>query len=43
MSKLGAKIKVDVIVGQAVTMDELFEQGFDAIFVGTGAEIALLS
>jgi len=37
VSKLGAKIKVDVIVGQAVTMDELFEQGFDAIFVGTGA------
>ena len=33
----GDKIKVDVIVGQAVTMDELFEQGFDAIFVGTGA------
>lgn len=37
VSKLGAKIKVDVIVGQAVTVDELFEQGFDAIFVGTGA------
>lgn len=37
VSKLGAKIKVDVIVGQAVTMDELFAQGFDAIFVGTGA------
>jgi len=37
VGKLGAKIKVDVIVGQAVTMDELFAQGFDAIFVGTGA------
>ncbi len=37
VSKLGAKIKVDVIVGQAVTVDELFAQGFDAIFVGTGA------
>ncbi len=37
VSKLGAKIKVDVIVGQAVTMDELLNQGFDAIFVGTGA------
>jgi glutamate synthase (NADPH/NADH) small chain len=37
VGKLGAKIKVDVIVGQAVTVDELFEQGFDAIFVGTGA------
>lgn len=37
VSKLGAKIKVDTIVGQAITVDELFEQGFDAIFVGTGA------
>lgn len=37
VSKLGAKIKVDVIVGQAVTVDELFAQGYDAIFVGTGA------
>ena len=37
VGKLGAKIKVDTIVGQAVTVDELFEQGFDAIFVGTGA------
>jgi glutamate synthase (NADPH/NADH) small chain len=37
VSKLGAKIKVDTIVGQAVTVDELFDQGFDAIFVGTGA------
>jgi len=37
VGKLGAKIKVDVIVGQGVTVDELFAQGFDAIFVGTGA------
>jgi glutamate synthase (NADPH/NADH) small chain len=37
VGKLGAKIKVDVIVGQAVTVDELFAEGFDAIFVGTGA------
>ncbi|OPY76515.1 MAG: Glutamate synthase (NADPH) small chain [Syntrophorhabdus sp. PtaU1.Bin153] len=37
VSKLGATIKVDTIVGQAITVDELFSQGFDAIFVGTGA------
>lgn len=37
VGKLGAKIKVDVIVGQTRTVDELFEQGFDAVFVGTGA------
>ncbi len=37
VGKLGAKIKVDTIVGQTVTMDELFAQGYDAIFIGTGA------
>ena len=37
VEKLGAKIKVDTIVGQTVTLDELFAQGYDAVFVGTGA------
>lgn len=37
VGKLGAKIKVDMIVGQTVTVDELFAQGYDAMFVGTGA------
>ncbi len=37
VSKLGAKIKVDTIIGQTTTVDELFGQGYDAIFVGTGA------
>ncbi len=37
VGKLGAKIKVDTIIGQTTTVDELFAQGYDAIFVGTGA------
>jgi len=37
LEKLGAKIKVDTIIGQTMTLDELFEQGFDAAFIGTGA------
>jgi glutamate synthase (NADPH/NADH) small chain len=37
VGKLGAKIKVDTIVGQSITIDELFNGGYDAIFVGTGA------
>lgn len=37
LEKLGAKIKVDTIIGQTMTLDELFEQGFDAVFIGTGA------
>ncbi|MCX7965329.1 MAG: bifunctional dihydroorotate dehydrogenase B NAD binding subunit/NADPH-dependent glutamate synthase [Syntrophorhabdaceae bacterium] len=37
VEKLGVKIKVDTIIGQTTTVDELFEQGYDAIFIGTGA------
>ncbi len=37
VQKLGVKMKVDTIVGQTTTMDELFDEGFDAVFVGTGA------
>ncbi|OOO00649.1 MAG: glutamate synthase (NADPH), homotetrameric [Epulopiscium sp. Nele67-Bin004] len=34
---LGVKIEKNVIVGRSMTIDELKEQGFDAVFVGSGA------
>jgi glutamate synthase (NADPH/NADH) small chain len=37
VQKLGVKIKTNTIVGQTASVDELFAEGFDAIFVGTGA------
>ena len=38
LEKLGVTIEVDVVVGQLYTIDELMEEeGFDAVFVGTGA------
>ncbi len=37
VEKLGAKIRVDKIIGQTMTLDELFDSGFDAAFIGTGA------
>ncbi len=37
VGKLGAKMKVDIIVGQTMSLDQLFEQGFDAVYIGTGA------
>jgi len=33
---LGVVIKTNVLVGSDFTIDELFEKGFDAIFIGTG-------
>jgi glutamate synthase (NADPH/NADH) small chain len=38
LEKLGVKFIPDVVVGQSITIDELFEEeGFDAVFVGVGA------
>ena len=37
IKKLGVKIETDVIVGKTITIDELFDEGFDAMFIGSGA------
>jgi glutamate synthase (NADPH/NADH) small chain len=38
LESMGVKFETDVIVGNSVTLDELFhEDGFEAVFLGTGA------
>ncbi|WMM25928.1 NADPH-dependent glutamate synthase [Tissierella sp. MB52-C2] len=37
LKKLGVKIETNVIVGRTITVDEIFEEGFEAIFIGSGA------
>ena len=37
IKQLGVKIETSVLVGQTVTIDELRAQGYDTIFIGTGA------
>lgn len=37
LSSLGVKIETDVVIGKTLTIDELFENGFEAVFVGSGA------
>lgn len=37
VEKLGVKIETNVIVGRSVTIDELMEEGYEAVFVGSGA------
>ena len=34
---LGVRIEKNVIIGKSITIDELIEQGYSAIFVGSGA------
>ena len=38
VKNLGVKINCNVIIGKSITIDQLFEEeGFDAVFVGSGA------
>ena len=37
VKKLGVKIETNVVVGKAVTIDDLQEEGFEAVFIGSGA------
>jgi len=37
LEKLGVKIVVNAAIGRVKTVDELFEEGFDAVFLGVGA------
>jgi glutamate synthase (NADPH/NADH) small chain len=37
IAKLGAEIRVSQVVGKSFTIDDLFRNGYDAVFIGTGA------
>jgi len=37
LKKLGVKFELNSIVGRIVTIDELFEEGFNAVYVASGA------
>ena len=37
LKALGVKIETNVVIGKTLTIDELFEMGFEAVFVGSGA------
>ncbi len=37
LRSLGVKFELDCIVGKTMTADDLFREGFDAVFLGTGA------
>lgn len=37
LERQGAKLECNIVVGRTVEVDELFEQGFEAIYIGVGA------
>ena len=34
---MGVDVETNIVIGKTLTIDELFEQGFEAVFVGSGA------
>ncbi|MBO4838356.1 MAG: NADPH-dependent glutamate synthase [Lachnospiraceae bacterium] len=37
LKELGVEVATNVVIGKTLTIDELFEKGFEAVFVGSGA------
>ncbi len=37
LKALGVEIETNVVIGRTITIDELFEDGYEAVFVGSGA------
>lgn len=41
VQSMGVELKLNTVVGKLATVDELFAQGYDAIFLGTGAGLPM--
>ncbi|MBQ9977233.1 MAG: NADPH-dependent glutamate synthase [Clostridia bacterium] len=37
LKELGVKIETNIIIGKTLTVDELFDMGFESVFIGSGA------
>lgn len=37
LSKMGVKILTNMVIGKIITVDELFEEGFEAVYIASGA------
>ena len=40
ISELGVTFRCNAVVGKTITIDSMFKEGFDAIFIGTGTAIS---
>ena len=38
---MGVELRLDTVIGKTITIDELFEQGYQAVFVGSGAGLPM--
>jgi len=37
LKQLGVKVETNMVIGKVISIDELFESGFEAVFIGSGA------
>ena len=37
LKALGVKIQTNVVIGRSMSIDDLFEEGYDAVYIGSGA------
>ena len=37
LAAMGVEVKTNMVIGKTLTVDELFEQGYEAVFIGSGA------
>lgn len=37
LKEIGVKVETNMVIGKVLSIDELFEDGFEAIFIGSGA------
>lgn len=37
LKKLGVKVETNMVIGKVLSVDELFESGYEAVFIGSGA------
>jgi glutamate synthase (NADPH/NADH) small chain len=42
LREMGAEIRTSVLIGQTLTVEELIDEGFGAVFLGTGAGLPIL-
>ncbi|MDD4291705.1 MAG: NADPH-dependent glutamate synthase [Clostridia bacterium] len=41
LKKMGVEVQTNAVIGKSETVDELFEQGFEAVFIGSGAGLPM--
>jgi len=41
VASLGVRVELDSVIGKMMTIDELLENGYDAVFLGTGAGLPM--